>query len=177
MNSLTHRDFKGMHRESLLTRTSKPLVALMKQGATPEKLALSLACGLTIGSFPLLGTTTAICTGLALAFRLNLPVMLLGNFVVYPLQLALIVPFILLGERLFGTGAAVNLHDLALLLRSEVLTALRLMSGSAIRAALAWAVVAPFAVLGSYLVFFPVLRRIGKRAAGEGEQTTGTGLP
>jgi len=162
-----------MQRESLLTRTRKPLVALMKQGATPEKLALSLACGLTIGSFPLLGTTTAICTGLALAFRLNLPVMLLGNFIVYPLQLALIVPFILLGERLFGSGTAVNPQDLALLLRSDVLTALRLMSGSAFRAALAWAVVAPVAVLGSYLVLFPVLQRIGKRAAGEEEANTG----
>jgi len=166
-----------MHRESLLTRTRKPLVTLMKQGATPEMLTLSLACGLTIGSFPLLGTTTAICTGLALAFRLNLPVMLLGNFIVYPLQLALIVPFILLGERLFGSGTAVNPHNLALLLRSDVLTALRLMSGSAFRAALAWAVAAPVAVLGSYLVLFPVLRRIGKRAAGEGEQTSGARLP
>ena len=168
MNSLPHEELKGMHRESLLTRTRKPLVTLMKQGATPEMLTLSLACGLTIGSFPLLGTTTAICTGLALAFRLNLPVMLLGNFIVYPLQLALIVPFIILGERLFGSGAAINPHDFALLLRADVLKALRLMSGAAIRAALAWALVAPVAVLGSYLVLLPVLRRIGKRVAGEG---------
>lgn len=32
-----------------------PVVALLRQGATPEKLALSLALGIALGVFPVLG--------------------------------------------------------------------------------------------------------------------------
>ncbi|HOS97308.1 MAG TPA: DUF2062 domain-containing protein, partial [Deltaproteobacteria bacterium] len=57
-----------------------PLGALLAQGITPSRLALSLASGVTIGIFPIVGTTTAICTMAAIAFRMNLLVIQLGNW-------------------------------------------------------------------------------------------------
>jgi uncharacterized protein (DUF2062 family) len=61
-----------------------------------------VAAGLVLGVFPMLGATTLLCVGAAFAFRLNQPAMQLVNYLAYPLQLALLIPFIRLGERLFG---------------------------------------------------------------------------
>jgi hypothetical protein len=62
-----------------------------------------VAVGLALGVFPLQGATTTLCILIAFVFRLNQPAMQLVNYLAYPLQLALLVPFIRMGERLFGT--------------------------------------------------------------------------
>jgi uncharacterized protein (DUF2062 family) len=48
-------------------RIVDPIVTLLKQGITPESIALSLACGTIIGVFPVFGTTIVLCTAAALA--------------------------------------------------------------------------------------------------------------
>jgi uncharacterized protein (DUF2062 family) len=37
----------------------RPILDLLRQGVTPEKIALSLALGMALGVFPVLGSTTA----------------------------------------------------------------------------------------------------------------------
>jgi len=64
-----------------------PLLALMRQGVTPEKLALSLSLGTAIGLIPILGVSTAICALLAVLLRLNMPAIQLVNYLLTPLQL------------------------------------------------------------------------------------------
>ncbi len=81
----------------------EPLLALLKQGLSPQGLAWSVAAGLALGVFPVLGVTTALCALAAFLFRLNQPAMQLVNYLAYPLQLAFFIPFIRLGERLFGS--------------------------------------------------------------------------
>src|SRR5215472_18851503 len=78
-----------------------PILDLLRQGITPEKIAQSLAFGLVLGVFPVLGSTTILCALAAIIFRLNLPAIQLVNYFVYPLQLALLIPFIRFGEILF----------------------------------------------------------------------------
>jgi uncharacterized protein (DUF2062 family) len=73
-------------------------------GATPEKLAWSIALGLVVGVNPLLGSTTLVCLALAAIFRLNLAASQLANHLMYPVELLLIVPFLSLGARVFHTG-------------------------------------------------------------------------
>ena len=90
-------------RESLLQRRIvRPVIELLREGVTPEKIALSIAFGITLGVFPVLGSTTALCALAALTFRLNLPAIQLVNYFVYPLQVAFLIPFFRLGEKLFG---------------------------------------------------------------------------
>lgn len=86
----------------LRRRVWEPLLALLRTGLTPRGLAWSVAAGLALGTFPMLGSTTLLCALAAFLFRLNQPAMQLVNYLAYPLQLALLVPFIRLGERLFG---------------------------------------------------------------------------
>jgi uncharacterized protein (DUF2062 family) len=67
----------------------------------PETIALSVALGLVLGVFPVFGCPTILCALAAFALVLNLPAIQAVNYLAYPLQLALLVPFIRLGGGIF----------------------------------------------------------------------------
>src|SRR3954466_5116036 len=96
---------RGRGRRFLRRRLVEPVLKLLRQGATPEKIPLSLAFGLGIGIFPVLRISTVLCTVLALALRLNLPAIQLVNYLASPVQLALIIPFVRVGELVLGLPA------------------------------------------------------------------------
>lgn len=78
------------------------LTLLFKQGLSPKQLATSMALAFLIGVFPIYGTTSLILTFLAIRFKLNLPLILSVNYLLTPLQLLMLIPFIRLGEFVFG---------------------------------------------------------------------------
>jgi uncharacterized protein (DUF2062 family) len=84
--------------------------ACLRQGISPRRLALTLVLGFVIGCIPLVGLPTALCAVLAFAFRLNQPAIQAANYLAMPFQVALIVPLLRLGSKLFPiaarTGAA-----------------------------------------------------------------------
>jgi uncharacterized protein (DUF2062 family) len=91
----------------------KPVMDLLRIGATPERLAWSIAAGVFIGINPVLGSTTVLALAVASVFRLNYLASQLGNHLVYPLQLLLFPLWVLLGSRLFGTsGLKLGRHEL-----------------------------------------------------------------
>ena len=92
------------HHGWFYRRAVLPFLALLRMGATPERLAWSIAAGLVIGINPLLGSTTLLCLAIASAFRLNIAASQLANHIVYPFELLLVVPFIRAGSRLFHTA-------------------------------------------------------------------------
>jgi hypothetical protein len=92
------------HHTLLYRKIVLPLLALLRMGATPEKLAWSLAVGCVIGINPLIGSTTILCLLVIFALRLNTVAGQLGNHLMYPLELLLVIPFIHAGERLFHTA-------------------------------------------------------------------------
>ncbi len=77
------------------------LAQALYQGLTPRKLALTFAFGVILGIFPVFGVTTLLCFAAAFLFRLNIPVIQLVNYLIAPLQLILIIPFIQAGIYLF----------------------------------------------------------------------------
>lgn len=83
-------------------RIVDPIKSLLLQGVTPEDLAWSLTAGVVLGIFPALGTTTLLCGLFSWQFRLNPVAIQLVNWLVYPLQLLLLIPFWQWGDRLFG---------------------------------------------------------------------------
>jgi Uncharacterized protein conserved in bacteria (DUF2062) len=62
-----------------------------------QDLALILAIGLVLGTFPIYGVATLLCVLAARAFRLNPVALLAVNQFATPLQLALLVPFARVG--------------------------------------------------------------------------------
>ena len=100
--------------------------------------------------FPVFGCPTIFCALTALTLGLSLPAIQCINYPVCPLQLALLVPFIRLGNWLFRPVSGQPPPHLPGL--SGLLTA-------GLHAAAAWLIVCAPAGLLLYLVVFTILRR------------------
>jgi uncharacterized protein (DUF2062 family) len=145
-------------------RLIRPVIDLLRQGVTPEKLALSLVFGITLGVFPVLGSTTALCAIAALAFRLNLPAIQVVNYFVYPLQIVLLIPFFRSGEKLFGTQhLPLSVPQIYAMIHASMTGAVRALWTTTWHAIVVWAVLAPVAAITLYLVLVPALRRVARR--------------
>jgi uncharacterized protein (DUF2062 family) len=142
----------------------RPILDLLRQGVTPDKLALSLALGAAIGVFPVLGTTTALCALVALLLRLNLPAIQIVNYFVYPAQIALLIPFFRAGEKLFGAQhLPLSLTQIVVMVRESLWGAVRMLWTTIWHAAVVWCFVAPVFFGFAYLILAPILRRVLRR--------------
>ena len=131
----------------------------LSQGISPERLALTLALGFAIGCLPVIGVPTALCLVLALGLRLNVPAIQAANYAAMPLQVALIFPFVRLGQWMFSAGSSGAFNANA----AAHGTSLKLIwaSGSLASQALgAWFVTAVPMVALMTLVLTGVLRRV-----------------
>lgn len=142
-----------------LNSMKRKAAAWLVQGVTPRRLALTLALGFAIGCIPVVGIPTALCALLALALRLNLPAIQAANYLVMPLQLVLIVPFVKLGGRLTSSGAN-HAATAGSLMNPSPLNLLSQLGSITGHAMLAWFVIAVPAVLLMTLMLTVVLRRI-----------------
>ena len=133
---------------------------VLRQGLTPHKLAMTSAMGVVIGLFPVFGTTTILCFGVAIALRLNIPLIQLVNYLVAPLQLIFIIPFIKAGTILFRLNPfPYNMDQLAQLYREDFFL---LLKEAGIALALGVGVWASFSIplfFVLYYVFFLVFSR------------------
>lgn len=146
-------------------RAVSTIVQLLRQGVTPEKIALAIALSAAIGVFPVLGTTMLLTAAAAAAFELNLVAMQLVGWLVYPLQLALIVPFMRLGSRLFGLIPVPPLPELLKLMAYDLPGTIRLFWPDTLTAIVAWMMVCPIIVGGLYGILIFPLRRLDRRLA------------
>jgi uncharacterized protein (DUF2062 family) len=151
----------GLLRERLID----PVVGLLKRGTSPGRVSLSLAVGATIGLFPLVGTTTAMNLVAALLFRLNLVANQAGNWLVYPLQILLVIPFMKLGALFLGSaGPTFDLAELKEIFGSGIAPALEQLGGLALAAVLAWTLVSPAIAGLLFLLSYPLVKRLAKRS-------------
>jgi len=93
------------HHNWFYRRGVLPILALLRMGATPRSLAWSIAAGMLIGINPVVGSTTLLCLAVTFRFRLNLVATQIANHAMFPLEVALLIPFIRLGSRVFHTAA------------------------------------------------------------------------
>ena len=103
-----------------------PLIKAIKQGISVERLAVSLALGITIGLIPLYGLTTLLVGTIAVSLRLNFLAMQVAHYIVHPLQLALFIPFFKLGTQfLLKTGeVSLTIQQYIHLFKTDFWTAL-----------------------------------------------------
>ena len=100
----------NMNRGFFDRRVVGPSMALLTQGITPEKIALSLAFGIVLGIFPVPGSTTMLCAAAAVVFRLNLPAIQLVNYVV-SLATVFFIAVYPLGRNVVSCDAAAAVTD------------------------------------------------------------------
>lgn len=138
----------------------------LRQGISPQRLALTLALGFAIGCIPVIGIPTAVCLVVALGLRLNVPAIQAANYAAMPLQVALIFPFVRLGGWLFSssTHPAMNAAILAHQSPLKVVWASGSLAGEALAA---WLLTAVPMVLVLTLVLTALLRRVPVLAPAE----------
>jgi uncharacterized protein (DUF2062 family) len=131
----------------------------LRQGISPQRLALTLALGFAIGCIPVIGIPTALCLLVALGLRLNMPAIQAANYAAMPFQIALIFPFVRLGGWLFSSSVhpALNPSMLGHQSPSKLIWASGSLAGEALAA---WLLTAVPMVLLLTLVLTPLLRKV-----------------
>jgi uncharacterized protein (DUF2062 family) len=138
----------------------KPIKLLLIQGTSPRLIAVGIAGAFVIGLFPVLGSTTILCAIFAFTFRLNLPLIQLINFSVYPLQLILLIPFMKLGEMIFRfEKLKYGLNDIVDMVRKDTLHAILVLWDVTIQAIGAWLIIAPVISIILYFTLFMIIKR------------------
>lgn len=146
-------------------RWVRPFSELLRQGVSPEKIALTIALGTMLGVTPVLGSTVLLCTAAAIAFRLNLPAIQVVNGLVYPLQLILLIPFYRLGAKIFGASAStISLQAVREAIRLGAWHTIRMLWVVTLHALVAWLVIGAVASTVLYAALVPVMHRLWRKS-------------
>lgn len=138
-----------------------PVLAQLTSGTSPERLAWTIALGMVLGVFPIMGSTTLVCLAAGWAFRLNQPVLHVFRAVVYPLHLLLILVFIHLGEHLFGAPLlSFSIPELMGKFKDDPLLFFHEFGIAALQGVAAWLLIAPVATLLIRTAALPILRQL-----------------
>jgi hypothetical protein len=142
-------------------KVTDPLSKFLRQGLTPEMMSRTIASGLFIGTIPIPGTSTLLCTALSLGFRMNLALIQLVNYLVFPIQLLLFVPFYNIASRITGKAFFSKITEITEQLTGknwlQASTDLLLLMGTSV---LVWLLIMfPVSIL-MYYMLKPVLTRL-----------------
>ena len=145
----------------LKTKSIKLIQAMLKEGMSLKKITLCITLGITLGIFPVLGMTTLLCTLAALAFRLNLPAIQLVNYMVYPVQIALLVPFYSAGSWLFDQqGLRISGENLLAMIQNDFWGSMTSLWNLTLYAIITWTVICPILLVVLYLSLKPAVSAI-----------------
>ncbi len=145
-------------------RLADPIRAQLLQGITADQIAAALAVGTACSLFPFLGFTSLLNLAAGVALRMNQPILQVLNQLLGPLQLALILGYVRLGEIIWG-GAGDHL-TLGEILRSfremSVSDFLQRFGWAGAHAFTAWLLTSPLLVAVVYFAVRPALRRASR---------------
>lgn len=138
-----------------------PVTRQLSEGASPDRLAWSISAGMVLGIFPIMGSTTILCAAVGWTAGLNQPVLHVFKSAVYPLHLALILVFIRLGQRLFGSPPLMlSIPDLLSRFKADPAQFGRDFGMAAFQGVIAWLLVAPLLAILIKMAVTPLLRRV-----------------
>ncbi len=129
---------------------------------------MTVALGLTLGVFPILGSTMLLCGLAAVLLRLNQPIIQLVNYFAYPLQFLLIIPFYQAGEMLFRqTPVPLSISLLFERFRADAWQFMKDFGQIAAQGIAVWCLLAPVVVATIYFVVRPPLRSLARKSAAQ----------
>lgn len=143
-----------------------PVMRQLTQGVSPRKVALTLSIGSALALFPIVGTTTVLCTLAALALGLNQPIIQAVNAALVLVYYPLIIVFVRLGDVVArSSGPALDIPSMMALFAHHPGQFLERFGGVALHAALGWLVTAPEGAALVYVTALPLLRSAERRLA------------
>ena len=124
---------------------------------------------MAVGLFPVVGATTLLGLALGSALRLNLPVLQVANWAAYPLQLALVLPPVRLGEWLTGAlPATFSAAQLVAGSSAEPMGSLERLAVSGLHGILGWTALLPIILFVVYQALLRILRAAEARVRPSG---------
>ena len=154
----------------LKNKVTDPLISFLRQGLTPEMLSRTIASGLLIGTIPIPGTSTLLCTALSLGFRMNLALIQLINYLVFPLQILLFVPFYTIASKISGKVMFFKMSEITTQFAGNnwqnASIDLLWLAGTSV---LVWLLIMFPVSLTVYFIMKPVMKRFVRREKGEGQ--------
>ncbi len=139
----------------------RPIVNQLKQGTSPEKLSWSISLGTTLGIFPIMGSTTIVCLIFGHLLKLNQPILHLFKTFTYPLQLALILVYIRLGQMLNGVPLIkFSIPQMLGQFKDDPAQFASDFGMVALYGIEAWAISAIFLIPILYFIFLPILKKL-----------------
>jgi hypothetical protein len=148
----------GIRPVGLMRIISRRLKDILSSGLTPRKLLATLCIGGALGLLPVVWGTTILCAVAAYVFRLNQVVLQSVNYLLYPLQLVLIIPYCRLGARLFPWGPPFPAEIVTYVLHGQGGT-IKLFAWATLKAVAAWLLTAPPLALVLYQLFSMMIGR------------------
>lgn len=157
----------------LAETVGKRLKDIFQCGLTPHKLALTICLGIAVGILPIFWGTTLICAALAFFLRLNQAAIQAVNYMTYPLQVALFLPFYRLGEKIFPWEKPLSHEMVSEGLHGSFTATITHLGGTALKAVAAWLITAPPATILIYLLLLAIFkkkyrRQLLRKQSGEG---------
>jgi uncharacterized protein (DUF2062 family) len=137
------------------------IAAQFTQGFTPQKISLTVTLGLTLGVFPIFGATTTLCALAGFWLKLNQPVIQLVNYLASPLQLALILVFVRIGEWIMlAPRVSFSIPELFRKFHESPANFFREFGLTGLHGIIAWLVIAPFFAALVYFLLLPPLKKL-----------------
>jgi uncharacterized protein (DUF2062 family) len=141
-----------------------PLKIIPKHGLSDENLSLSITLGIIAGVFPVLGGTTVIGFVFLAAMRQNLATVQAINWLLAPIQLLTIIPFIRLGTSILQKiPARITLTQLVQAFEPGLWTGLKNLGQLHLYGVMAWGMIALPTGFALYYLLLALFRYISKR--------------
>lgn len=151
-----------------LNRFWQVIASALRQGATPRKLAIACAMGCVISIFPVFGTTTLLCFLVAIAFRLNIVVIQTVNYLLTPIQVVMLIPFMQGGILLFNlTPVSLDVNELMLRFKNGFGALIMELGGVILGGIAMWMMVAIPLFFLLFFIFHALLLRWMRREVKE----------
>lgn len=151
---------------NFLNKITNPLLNQLRQGVSPPKLAQSVALGMVLGTLPVVGVTTSLCVIAAAIFKLNHVAIQTINYVAYPVQFALLIPYFRIGEWIFRAQPIVL--DVKMILQEfnvDFMMAFKKYAMTALMGTVAWLVFSPLVYATLYFSSLKLFKRFTSKPA------------
>jgi uncharacterized protein (DUF2062 family) len=141
-----------------VTRLIATTKSLVFEGNSAHKLSLAITLGILFGILPFLGVTTLTLAILAVIFRLNMAIIQISNYMMYPIQVLLYIPFIRIGKYM-GNLQSITATRVYAIMKENWIAGIEKLWVIHLWAILAWSIVA---LPTGYLIYFILNGWIGR---------------
>jgi uncharacterized protein (DUF2062 family) len=143
-------------------RVVAPILGLLTQGITADKIAQTLAVGAICSMFPFVGTTWALNLAVGLWLRMNQPILQTLNQLLWAVHLPMILVYVRLGEWIWGvTDERFDLKEMMHAFQDASFAEfLERFGWAGVHAFTAWLATAPLLFVVVYYPVRPILRKL-----------------